>query len=56
MPLHDKFRVYWSYFVLRFVENKSREAGKVRVKTIDAEATAGEDYVHIDEILQFNEG
>jgi solute carrier family 8 (sodium/calcium exchanger) len=36
--------------------NKTGEAGKVRVKTIDQEAKAGDDYEAVDEILDFKQG
>lgn len=38
------------------VLNKSGKAGKVRVRTIDAEAKAGEDYKAVDTILEFSNG
>jgi hypothetical protein len=38
------------------VLNKSGEAGKVRVRTIDAEAKAGEDYKPVDTTLVFSNG
>jgi solute carrier family 8 (sodium/calcium exchanger) len=36
--------------------NKTGEAGKVRVKTIDQEAKAGDDYEAVDEIVEFKNG
>jgi hypothetical protein len=36
--------------------NKTKKAGRVKVMTIDKEALAGEDYVAVDTILEFNEG
>ena len=36
--------------------NKTGKKGSVRVRTIDAEAIAGDDYEAIDELLKFNEG
>jgi hypothetical protein len=36
--------------------NKSGEPGKVRVKTIDQEAKAGDDYEAVDEIIDFKSG
>lgn len=38
------------------VLNKTKKAGRVKVMTIDKEALAGEDYVAVDTILEFNEG
>lgn len=38
------------------INNKSGKACQVRVKTIDAEARAGEDYEEVNEILKFDEG
>jgi hypothetical protein len=38
------------------VLNKSGKAGKVRVKTIDAEAKAGDDYKAVDHIMEFSNG
>jgi hypothetical protein len=38
------------------VLNKTGEPGRVRVKTIDAEAKAGDDYEAVDEVLVFNQG
>jgi hypothetical protein len=38
------------------VLNKTKQAGSVRVKTIDAEAKAGEDYKAVDTTLQFSNG
>lgn len=36
--------------------NKSGQAGRVRVTTIDAEAKAGDDYDGVDEVLDFKQG
>lgn len=36
--------------------NKSNKAGQVRVRTVDAEAKAGEDFEAIDKILEFKNG
>ena len=36
--------------------NKNGEPGKVRVKTIDQEAKAGDDYEAVDEIIEFKQG
>jgi len=36
--------------------NKKRAAGKVRVKTLDGEATGGEDYGVFDDVLEFKQG
>jgi len=38
------------------VENKTKQAGKVRVMTVDAEAVAGQDYEKVDEVLSFEKG
>jgi len=38
------------------VVNKKKGAGKVRVRTIDAEALAGEDYGAVDTVLEFKGG
>jgi hypothetical protein len=38
------------------VVNKQKSAGKVRVRTIDAEALAGEDYEAVDKELVFKAG
>mgnify|MGYP000014429772 FL=1 len=38
------------------LNNKSGDAGKVRVQTIDQEAKAGTDYEGVDEILEFKQG
>lgn len=38
------------------VINKTGNAGRVRVKTIDAEAKAGDDYEAVDEVLVFTTG
>lgn len=36
--------------------NKKREAGRVRVATIDGDAKAGEDYVAYDGVVEFATG
>jgi hypothetical protein len=36
------------------VQKKTKGPGEVRVKTVDAEAKAGEDYDAVDQILKFN--
>jgi len=36
--------------------NKKKNSGRVRVKTIDAEAIAGEDYGAVDQVLEFKDG
>ena len=36
------------------VINKKRTSGSVRIKTEDAEAKSGKDFVHIDKQLNFN--
>ena len=38
------------------VVNKRKAAARVRVRTIDAEAVAGEDYGKVDEVLTFKQG
>ena len=38
------------------VVNKRKAAARVRVRTIDAEAVAGEDYGAVDEVLTFKSG
>lgn len=38
------------------VLNKKGAPGKVRVKTIDAEAKAGDDYEAVDKIIEFKQG
>lgn len=38
------------------VENKKGVAGKVNIKTEDAEAKSGHDYVHIDKNIEFKNG
>lgn len=38
------------------VENKTGNAGRVRVLTVDAEAVAGDDYEKVDTILEFKSG
>ena len=42
--------------IMIHIINKTGEAGKVRVKTIDQEAKAGDDYEAVDEILDFKQG
>jgi len=37
------------------IEKKQKGPGSVRVRTIDAEAIAGEDYKEVDTILKFND-
>ena len=39
-----------------FIENKSGKIGEVMVKTVNAEATAGEDFEAVDMTLQFKDG
>lgn len=39
-----------------FIENKKSVAGAIRVKTIDAEATAGEDYEAVNKLIEFKAG
>jgi hypothetical protein len=36
------------------VLNKQKTAGRVRVKTIDKEAKAGDDYDAVDKVLEFS--
>lgn len=38
------------------VLNKAHRAGRVGIRTINGDAVSGEDYVAIDEILEFSEG
>ena len=38
------------------VENKSAKANRVQVKTVDDQAVAGEDFVAVDQILEFRDG
>jgi len=39
-----------------FIINKKKSAGKIRVRTIDADAVAGEDYNAVDKVLEFKAG
>jgi hypothetical protein len=39
-----------------FIENKSGKIGEVMVKTVNAEATAGEDFEAVDMTLKFKDG
>jgi len=36
--------------------NKTNRAGKIRVKTVDAEAKAGEDFEEVNRVLDFKDG
>ena len=36
--------------------NKNKTAGSIRVKTVDAEAKAGEDFEPVDRVLEFKQG
>jgi len=42
--------------IMIHIINKTGEPGKVRVKTIDQEAKAGDDYEAVDEIIDFKSG
>jgi len=39
-----------------YVENKTSEARTWKIRTIDAEATGGEDYESIDDVIEFDAG
>lgn len=42
--------------IMIHLNNKSGDAGKVRIQTIDQEAKAGTDYEGVDEVLEFKQG
>ena len=38
------------------VENKTQKKSRVRVRTVDDQAVAGEDFEAVDEVLEFRDG